>query len=267
VHIVLAIGRSSGNIAQAELSVSPPDLPGFSIAAGDTYTYQGRGFIPGETVTASFPGGAATAQAADASGSVDIAMVSPPEPAAGGDVTVSAPSASLSIHFHTIALVHAPDASQPQQQVPVSVTGFGALENVNVKIGINVLATLTTDQWGSASGLLPLDTTFGRHTIVFTGAGSHVSKPSSILLQATLSLSPNSGPTGTTVEVTSGPGWNPGESVQVKVGGSLVGTVLADATGSVDTSVQITRRTPGAVHVTLFGQALRLTASGDFTVT
>ena len=247
--------------------MTPPTPPSFSIAAGDTYRFNGVGFIRGEDVSVSFPGGTPVDQVADDMGSVTIDVVSPPEPAGGGDVTVSAPSASLTIHFHSIPLVHAPDASEPQQEVPVSVTGFGPSENVNVKIGTSVLATLPTDRWGSASGLLPLDTTFGRHTIVFTGASSSVSKQSSIQLQQTVTLSPDSGPSGTTVEVTSGPGWAPNETVQVQVAGTLVATVTADANGSVDTSVVVTRKSLGATTVTITGLTLKLTARADFTVT
>jgi hypothetical protein len=67
--------------------------------------------------------------------------------------------------------------------------------------------------------------------------------------------------------VTSGPGWKPGENVDLKVGGALIKTVQADANGVVDTTVTITRKVLGPVHVTLTGRALGLTALSDFTVT
>ena len=65
---------------------------------------------------------------------------------------MTAPSASLTVSFYPLAPVHSPTDGQPQQSVPVSVTGFGASENVTVKIDGALKATLTTDQWGSASG-------------------------------------------------------------------------------------------------------------------
>jgi hypothetical protein len=163
--------------------------------------------------------------------------------------------------------VTVPDEAQPQDSVHMSMTGYGASENVSVKIGTQVLGTLTTNASGSASGNVVMDTTFGRHTLTLTGATSHVSKPSSILLRATLALSPDSGPTGTSVDVTSGPGWAPGESVEVKAGGAVVGNVTADSNGVVDTTVVIDKKTPGDIHITLYGRTLKLTASGDFTVT
>ena len=50
-HNLVAVGRSSGNVAKAHLSVTPSHSPSFSIAAGDTYTYLGRGFVPGRDMS------------------------------------------------------------------------------------------------------------------------------------------------------------------------------------------------------------------------
>jgi hypothetical protein len=266
-HDLLAIGRSSGTIAHATLSVSPPESEPFSIAAGHVYTYEGRGFVPGELVEVWFPGGPHHSQTASVNGSVSIAAASPPEPHEGGEVTVSAPSASLTFPFHVIPVMVVPGEGQPQQSVPVSITGYGANENVTVKFGSTVLTTLTTNAWGSASDDVVLDSTFGRFTLLVTGNSSHVSKQTSILLSTTISLSPDTGPTGTTVEVTSGPGWKPGESVTVKMGSHVVGTVTADSNGVVDTTVVIDKNTPGIIHVSLTGHLLKLTATGEFTVT
>jgi hypothetical protein len=266
-HVLLAIGRASGIVANGTLSVSPPQLPAFAIASGQVYTFAGVGFLPQENVTVQFPNGAPVSQLAGWNGSVTIPVASPDEPNTGGQLSVTAGSASQSIVFHVIAVVHAPDEAQPQDSIPVSVTGFGASENVSVKIGTQVLGTIATNAWGAASGNIVLDTTFGRHTLTFVGAGSRVSKPASILLRATLALSPDTGPTGTSVEITSGPGWTPGESVQVKVAGTLVGTVTADSNGVVDTTVVVDRRTPGSINISLYGLTLKLTAMGDFTVT
>jgi hypothetical protein len=266
-HSLLAVGRSSGAVAKATLTVGPNDPSSFTIAAGDTYTYSGSGWVPNETVTVQFPGGSPTSAPADANGSVVIAAVSPPEPHDGGHLTITATSASLTVFFRGIPVQHAPDSGQPQQPVEVSVTGFGASENVNVKVDGTTEVTLATDQWGSADGMLPLATTFGRHTISFVGTRSGVAKNKSILLKATENLDPNSGPTGTVVHVTSGPGWKPFEHVQVKVGSVVYDTVLADANGVVDTMVPIDRRALGPVHVSLTGQSLKLCAMADFTVT
>jgi hypothetical protein len=266
-HALLAIGRSSGGVAKATLAVTPNDPPNFTIAAGDTYTYSGSGWVPGETVTVQFPGGSPQSAPAGAQGQVVIPVVSPPEAHDGEHLTITAPSTSLSVFFRGIAVLHAPDTGQPQQTVDVSVTGFGASENVNVQLDGTTELAMATDEWGSADGSLLLDTTFGRHSISFVGAKSGLVRNKSILLKATENLDPDSGPTGTVVHVTSGPGWKPGENVDLKVAGALIETVQADSNGVVDTDVTITRKVLGPAHVSLTGRSLGLTALADFTIT
>jgi hypothetical protein len=263
-HSIVAVGHTSGNVATGALSITPPDSPAFNIAAGDTYTYHGVGFVPGETVSVTFPGGSPVTEVADATGSVDIPAVSPPEPHDGGRLTVTADSASVGIFFRGRPVV-GQIAGQPKDTVPVSVTGFNATENVAVKIDGVVGTRLTTDRTGSASGLLVLDATFGSHVIDFVGAKSGVVRSRSIHMKADMTLSPNTGPRGATTRITSGPGWAKGEIVQVRVGGTVVRTVTANARGRVSTSVTIDRK-PGVVRVTLTGLTLRLTARADFTV-
>jgi hypothetical protein len=43
--------------------------------------------------------------------------------------------------------------------------------------------------------------------------------------------------------------------------------VTADSNGEVDTSVTIGKKTPGPMHISLYGRTLQLTAGEDFTVT
>jgi hypothetical protein len=266
-HTLLAIGGKSGTVAKGTLTVSPNDPPNFTIAAGDTYTYSGSGWVPGETVSVQFPGGSADSAEAGQDGSVVIHSVSPPESHDGDHLAVTAGSWSHSVFFRGIPVQHAPDTGQPQQTVDVSVTGFGASENVNVKLDGVTKLTMSTDQWGSADGSLLLDTTWGRHSISFVGSRSGLVRNKSILLKQWVTLDPTTGPTGTVVHVTSGPGWKPGEKVQVKVGGVLQTTATADGNGVVDTDVTIARKVLGPVHVSLTGLTLKLTALTDFTIT
>src|SRR5262249_50024898 len=158
-------------------------------------------------------------------------FAAPPEPHDGGHLSISSPSFSLSIYFHETPVLTVPDTGQPQDTVDVSLTGYGASENVNVKIDGTPKLTMATDQFGSADGSLLLDTTFGRHSLSFVGAQSGLVRSHNILLKQWVGLDPSSGPTGSVVHVTSGPGWKPGEKVDVKIGGLLVGTVTADANG------------------------------------
>ena len=170
--------------------------------------------------------------------------------------------------FHGIPVQHAPDTGEPQQTVDVSVTGFGASENVNVKLDGTTELTMATDQWGSADGSLLLDTTFGRHSISFVGTSSGVVRNKSILLKQWVNLDPNSGPTGTVVHVTSGPGWKPGERVQVKVGGAARrhrDGRLERRRGHGRDDHPEGRSARSTCRLT--GLSLKLTAMADFTIT
>lgn len=265
-HGIVAVGRTSGSTAEAALSVTPPDSPGFTIAAGDTYTYRGVGFVPGEIVSVAFPGGAPVTGEADPTGSVSIAAISPPEPHDGSRLAVDAGSASIGVFFRGRPVAGRIDATQPKDRVPVSVTGFNGGERVAVRIDGGVKTKLTTDRWGSANGSLFLDTTYGRHMVSFVGARSGITRTRSITLKARLTLGRTHGPRGTTTSVTSGPGWVPGETVQLRLGRAVLGTVTANAHGRVFTRVTIDRKA-GTVRVSLHGLTLQRTATAVFTVT
>ena len=267
-HSLFAIGETSGMNPQSILDVHPAAASNFSIAAGDTWTYHGVGWVPGENVGVSFPGIAAVNQTADATGSVDIGVISPPEPNPGAKVTITAPSFDMNVSYHVIRDVSVPNSGVPQQQVTVSGTGYGASETVNVRFDGKVTTqSFTTDPEGSFSGSLLLDLTFGRHQVTLTGAASHATKNEMILLAPTMNLSPTSGPSGTTVTVDSGPGWIPAESVQLKLGSTVVLTLTANASGSVHGSVVIERHAAGTINLHLTGVKSNETTNAQFKVT
>jgi hypothetical protein len=265
-HVLVAVGDTSGDTAKGTATLSPVQPATFDIARGQTWTFSGVGFAPSEAVTVQFPTGPKVTRTSDANGSVTIPAMSPSEPYGGGYVQVSSPTFSFQVHFRADATLTMPGASEPEQSIPVSVTGYGASETVTVAIqGGKKLGTLTTGTGGSGSGTILLDTTYGRPVITFTGAKSGVTKQNSIALGAQLSLSPNSGASGSTVTVTSGPGWIPGETVHVSVGGTEH-DVTANSNGTVSTQVVISEHQPGGVSIRLSDDTLGVTASGTFTI-
>jgi hypothetical protein len=267
-HSLYAVGRTSGLSANSILDVYPPAPSSFSIAAGETWTYHGVGWVPGENVSVSFPGAGAVIQTATATGSVDINLISPPEPNPSGKVTFTAPSFDMQVNYRVNATVSVPKVGVPQQQVTVSGTGYGASETVRLRFdSIATTQSFTTDAAGSFSGSLVLKLTFGHHQITLAGAASGVSKNAMISLHPTMSLSPTSGPYGTTVTVDSGPGWIPGESVLLKTGTTVIQTLVADANGKVHSTTVINRRSTGQMNFHLTGVTSNQTASTPFTVT
>jgi hypothetical protein len=264
-HALYATGVTSGASAQSTVTVAPPVPSGFLSAAGLAWTYDGEGWVPGETVQVKFPDGAPVNQVADAVGSVTITVVSPPEPRPGDVVAITAPSFTTGAKYHVMALAVAPPTGEPKTSVPVSGTGYGPSETVHVGFDGNATPqALQTDALGSFSGSVILNLTFGRHTISFTGASSKVAKNQSILLAGTMALAPTSGPVGTTITIDSGPGWVPGETVHVKIGQVLVKDVTAGSGGGVHTTVVLTRHALGNVNLNLVGA---VTATASFQVT
>jgi len=84
-----------------------------------------------------------------------------------------------------------------------------------------------------------------------------------------MTLSPTSGPVTTTITVTSGPGWAPGESLQVMWGATLLKTVTTDVNGRIRTTIQPPPPSTGVGVIklkevtTIVGQ----TPTANFTIT
>jgi len=250
VHPLVAVGVTSGLTAQAKATISPAVPPSFTIAAGEEWTMHARGFRPGEQVTVTFPGGTPVSATTDNDGAATIAAVSPPEPAGGGYVQVSSPSNSFRVRFHTRATVTMRRLSSPQQTVHVALTGFGAGETVDVSVqGGGSLGTLTADASGSVAGTIALPGTFGPHVILFTGETSGVRRQHWVGMHPTLSLSSTLGTKGSTVTVTSGPGWDPGETLDLYVAGIQVGVATADDQGVVTGAVVVDRTRLGRLRI------------------
>jgi len=269
-HTFFGVGRTSGIVGRGPVKVTPvASINPKSLAAGDSTTFSGMGYVPGETVAVSFPGGAPVSATADPTGSVAVALISPPEPVDGGNVVGVAQSGMAAAPFSVISRMTIPDTAEPQQSVPIVITGFGASEKINIKFdGGPTAKTYTADATGSVISTLVLDMYFGNnHAVTATGVTSNATDTEKIDLPAFVNISPTSGPPGTKVEVTSGPGWVPGEVIHVLFGSSEVKQATADASGSIDTIFTVPNHSPGPVPVKLTESQLGLTPTATFTVT
>src|SRR6266571_8939504 len=102
-HTLYGIGQRTLISATGSFVVNPiGSITPTSLKAGDTTTFSGLGFVPGETISFAFPGGTSVGAIADATGSVTAELVAPPEPASGGVVTASAPSGVATSTFSTV---------------------------------------------------------------------------------------------------------------------------------------------------------------------
>src|SRR4029077_4966396 len=161
-------------------------------------------------------------------GSFIVGLISPPEPAPGGEVTAVANSGTTHAHFNTIAVLTVTGTPKPRN-IPVSVTGFGVSERVSIKVDQSNGTILQADANGSAQGVITRSTLFGAHTLTATGLTSGVTATTSIEIPATMQLRPTSGPVGTVVTVRSGPGWGSSATVQLWINGGRVKDFIADA--------------------------------------
>jgi hypothetical protein len=268
-HLVYGIGQTSGTAGSATMTVtSAATLSPGSLAAGDTVTVSGAGFMAGETVSVTFPGQAPAQTEADSQGNVGLTMTSPDEPAPGGVVRVAGAAGTLSLSFTTRAVASFPDTAAPGAAVPVSFTGYGASEVVHVKVdGSTTIQSFTADPAGSFEGMLVVSATFGTHSLTVLGATSGMAVTHNMRLPTSLTLSQASGPQGTVVTVTCGPGWIPGEVVHLSWAGAQVADAVADIEGSVSITFTIPKHAPGNVTIALSDDILKLSASQSFQVT
>jgi hypothetical protein len=269
-HLLFGTGRDSDKVGQGTILI----IPGATIsptyfAAGDPVTFKGAGFVPGETVSVTFPGQPASTVVAAANGNANAIVTAPSEPNTGGNVIASAPSGSVSMLFAVTSVLTSPATGVPGESITASVTGYGANEVVNLSLETgSTLASGETDAFGSLSATVPLSGYFGPHTLTATGATSGIKLSRSLMFPATLTLSPASGLRGTVVTISSGPGWTENSSLVFKVAGRTMAPKTTDATGSVTFTYTVSESDPlGALGISLYSSVLRRTAWDTFTVT
>jgi hypothetical protein len=268
-HMVYGVGRSSLIAGPGPITVVPgSSTTPTTFSAGETTTFSGTGFVPGELVSVAFPDGAPTTATADVNGSLTVTLVSPPEPYPGTNIIATAPSGSTSRRFYVRPVVTVPVKAVAGASVEFSLTGFGKGEQVTLTFDSGLLPqSFTTDSSGSANGFLTMPATFGSHKAFATGKTSAASAQMAFSLPASMALSPSSGPAGTTVAIHSGPGWIPGEVVHLKVAGVLVADLVADATGAVNTNWTVTGHSGNTQAYRLYDDVLQATADATFQIT
>jgi len=270
-HMFYGVGRTSGIVGSGPMTVLPDSsINNTALAVSDTTRFVGVGFIPGEQVSIAFPFDPGVVLTADATGTVQAVLTSPPEPAPGGVVTATGPqSGTLTDSYRVVSTFTAPATSEPYRTVPVKLTGFGPLEQATFNFdGGPTSQTFVTDAQGSLSANLLLSTTFKTHVINVAGVSSGMAEKAIISLPGTMSIAPSSGPVGTVVVVDSGPGWVPNETVHLLLRSTQLKNVTADGTGTVHTTFAMPHYLPGAsVTVKLCDAGLGLTLTNTFTVT
>lgn len=266
---LIGVGQTSGIVGPGPLTVIPVgSIDKVNLAAGDTTTFRGMGFVPGEAVSLSFPHGPMVQVTAGPDGSVTKALESPPEPDPGGIVVASAASGSVQCNFSTVARFYSPESGRPGDLAAFSLTGYGPNETIELRFDEDEpVEAFATDETGSLASSFPLAATFGGHDVVALGTTSRIEISNPIDLDRRMTISPTSGRVGTVISVESGPGWIPGETVQLKWINQVVKILVADLDGVVRTNYTIPSHSPGDVLVRLTGLELGITITATFTIT
>ena len=227
VHLMYGVGQISGKVGNGPVTVVPGlFVTPSTVTVGTPVVVSGVGFVPGGTVSVSFPGQGQTLTTADSSGSISVNMNVPPEPYPGGVVTATSSAAPVTAPYTMVPSATAPVTTAPNSIATVGAAGFKPNELVNFSLDSgSTLASSTTDANGSSSASMTMTGYFGPHTVWAKSATSGLVASVQIAYPATLQLSPSQGGTGTLVSITSGPGWVPGETLKFLVGGMHMSSV------------------------------------------
>jgi hypothetical protein len=267
VHTIYGIGRSSALQGTGQVTITPIiTLSPNTLAAGTSTTVSAVGFKAGETVGFAFPGGSVVNKVADANGSAATALVSPPEPSPSGLVTASALSATAQATYYTMPTFTITASAKPGDTVPIAATGFGPSEQANVTIDSVQAGAFTTGADGSLSSSLTLNVLWGSHNVKLSGVSSGAYKVATVDTPAWMTLDPTHGGVGTTVTLTSGPGWTPNELTHLKWNGTQIADLIASPSGVVSWTFTVPSSS-GTVTVTLLGTVSGKSCTATFEIT
>jgi hypothetical protein len=268
-HKLYGVGASSGIVGWGPFTVgSMGGLSPTAVAAGQTITFTGSGYVPGETVTMTFPNNPPQNFTADPSGSVVAPLVAPAEPGPNQSLAVTSSEGSFDFSYRVLPTLDLPSSGEPGVAMSYAVSGFGRNETVKVLVDdVDSGRSFSTDASGSASGQVAIATTFGQHQLKFVGQASGISASTHVAMPAYVSVNPVTGPVGTSVTISSLYGWPQGDAVSLYWNKVKVDDLVVDGSGSVSTVFTVPAHKPGTVQAKLMDTALGVSPSADFTIT
>ena len=254
----------------ASITLSPT-----SGSVGTVVSVSGTGFQSGETVKLSWGSAGVGSSTASNRGAFSASFTVPPTPGGSHTVVATGESSGLSasaVFTVTAALTLKTTGGPPGTKVKGAVSGFGAAETVSLTFpaSVAVVTSAITNPAGSATltFTVPPETN-GNYTALATGAASGLTAVSSFAVLAGISLTPASGPVGTSVTVAGG-GFGANEAVGIAFGSTTgVATATTDANGSfTEATFSVPAgTTDGSYAVTATGATSGVTTSANFTVT
>ena len=214
---------------------------------GQTITYTGSGFVPGETVTVAQGTASTTSVTANSLGGFTTASSSVPVSKTGlltatFTGALSQSPATITTAIGALSPYLSSDLYSTVQGGTVHITGysFAAGETVTVTAGSFSTTTVTNANGTTPAVAVPAPYNASSLPITFTGNSSGVASTITIGLQsfnALISASTYFAQPGSSVTIT-GSGFAPSETVNV-TGGTATSTATASSLGAFSTSVQL----------------------------
>jgi hypothetical protein len=285
---VLALsGPSALTVAAAGISLNPN-----SGAVGTQTTVSGSGFNVNATVSIFFNsngngngnGNFLGSQSSDGSGNLPGVSVTIPNVTGGNYQIVATDGVNRASTGFSVPSSLTLSPTSGATGSGVTVTGTGFFENESIIIGWdqpgNQLppTNLTANGNGgfSTNVNVPSGASNGNHTVFATGVSSRFALNATFNVNGTnnvgganLTLSPGSGPVGTTTTVSlNGTGFNASEQVNLAVDGGGVSSVTSDGNGNFSTTVQMSSSLGVGAHtISATGASSGHSASVTFFVT
>jgi len=279
-HTVAVRGSSSGQTQSAIFTVT--GAPSLALTPstgnpGSTVSLSGGGFGPSEPLTVGFDGAQVAVGATTGTGALASITFTVPNPLAAGahTVTVRGTTSGLTANA-TFTAQTAPTlkvnvaSSLPGSTLVISGSGFSAGETVIVQFDTTVVRVAPADAAGAFGDgpITPQSSAVGVHTLTARGQSSGLTASVPFTIVAPLTVTPVSGPAGSTAVVSTA-GLRATEAITISFDGTQVAAGTTDGAGAIAT-LPFTVPNPvaaGAHTVTVRGTTSGLLQSTPFTVT
>ncbi len=236
----VTVTDSAANTTNTTYNISPAvSVTPASVAVGTQFTISGSSFAASSAVTIAIDGANVTSTTTNTIGSFTVSLAAPPKPI--GVHTIRAMDSLLSSATATYMVVPSmtvtPSPFTSGSQITANGTGFAASSAVAVYIDGNVInsnvATTSTVGSFTAAGLAIPKLPGGNHTLQIRDASNNSATINFSVAQG-ITISPQSGTAGTTVQVT-GAGFGASKVITINFDSTKLTTspavITTDATG------------------------------------
>ncbi len=278
-YSVAATGTTSGLEAQATFIDAGPASLALSPTTGIdglTFTASASGFEPDEEVDVSYTPvigytlSSFESCTTDGTGACSVNFPGIPDQPAGS-LTVTAVGATsgleaTAIFAETPALETSPDDGLPGSKLYLGAYGFAASTTVAISFDGLTVGSCSADANGDCTATVVVPAVpAGDYDVVATDPdGNSATRIFTVPVVPALSLDTPSGPAGTTLTATAY-GFDAGETVNMSYDSSIVGSCVADSSGTCSVVFGVPSENAGLYAITATGGTSRFQATASFS--